>query len=388
MLPLAEASAAGLKRSCGEDPGFVCRHVLNWTGDRTLAELAHWALDVPLKIVAIVLGALLASWLLRRAIGKTLRRLHSGALEERLGAARRGVPKALQATQETNLRTEERIEALTGVLRSFVTFIVWLIATFMILGEVGISLAPLLAGAGVIGVALGFGSQSLVKDFLSGIFILVEDQFGVGDIIDIEGQVDGVVEGVSLRTTRLRGVDGVVWHVPNGEIRMVGNMSQHWSRSLLDVEVAYETDVEQAKAVVKRVADRRWKSDSAVLEEPEMWGVEQLGASGIVLRLVVKTTPKEQWRVSRRLREEIKLAFDEEGIEIPYPSRPCGTEMEQPVPHDSFRTRPGFGFGSPGERFRKHKCQSTYERERFPWAVNQVSPAVPSRSGRAREARV
>ena len=249
MVPFADATAAELKRSCGEDPGFVCRHVLDWTGDGDVAELAHWALDVPLKILAIVLGALLVSWLLRRGIGKTLRRLHSGALEERLGAARRGVPKALQATQETSLRAEQRIEALTGVLRSFVTFIVWTIAAFMILAEVGISLAPLLAGAGVIGVALGFGSQSLVKDFLSGIFILVEDQFGVGDIIDIENQVEGVVEGVSLRTTRLRSVDGVVWHVPNGEIRMVGNMSQHWSRSLLDVEVAYDTDVEQAKAV-------------------------------------------------------------------------------------------------------------------------------------------
>ena len=133
---------------------------------------------------------------------------------------------------------------------------IWVIAAFMILGQVGISLAPLLAGAGVIGVALGFGSQSLVKDFLSGMFILVEDQFGVGDIIDIDSQVSGVVEGVSLRTTRLRSVDGVVWHVPNGEIRMVGNMSQHWSRSLLDIEVAYETDIEQAKTVIKRVADQ------------------------------------------------------------------------------------------------------------------------------------
>ena len=331
MLPFAEASAAELTRSCGEEPAFICRQVLEWTGNESVAETAHWALDVPLKIIAIVLGALLVSWLLRRAIGKTLRRLHSGAMEQRVGAMRRGVPSALKATEETSLRAEQRIEALTGVLRSFTTFIVWMIAAFMILGEVGISLAPLLAGAGVLGVALGFGSQSLVKDFLSGIFILVEDQFGVGDIIDIENQVEGVVEGVSLRTTRLRSVDGVVWHVPNGEIRMVGNMSQHWSRSLLDVEVAYDTDIERAKAVVKRVADRLWKDDPAVLEEPEMWGVEQLGPSGIVLRLVVKTTPKEQWRVSRQLREQIKQAFDQEGIEIPFPQQTVWYRGEPPA---------------------------------------------------------
>jgi len=297
MLVLAAATPAELRRSCGEDPGLVCRQVLEWTGNEDFAEIAHWALDVPLKILFIVLGALVVSWLLRRAIGKGLRRLHSGAMEERVGAVRRGVPEALRETEETSLRAEQRIEALTGVLRSLITFGVWLIAAFMILGEVGISLAPLLAGAGVLGVALGFGSQSLVKDFLSGIFILVEDQFGVGDIVDIENQVEGVVERVSLRTTRLRAVDGTVWHVPNGELRMVGNMSQHWSRSLLDVEVAYDTDIERAKGVVKRVADALWKEDGSVLEEPEMWGVEQLGASGVVLRLVVKTTPRQQWRV-------------------------------------------------------------------------------------------
>lgn len=321
LFLLADVSPQKLERACGEDPGFVCRHVLEWTHDASVAEISRWALDVPLRILGIVIGALVVSWLVRRGITRGLRRLHSGGLEERAAAVRRGVPDALLETRETSKRAEQRIDALTGVLRSASTFVVWLIAAFMILGQVGISLAPLLAGAGVIGVALGFGSQSLVKDFLSGIFILVEDQFGVGDIIDVDGQVKGVVEGVSLRTTRLRAVDGVVWHVPNGEIRMVGNMSQHWSRSLLDVEVAYDTDIEQAKAVIKQVADRLWKKDPAVLEEPEMWGVEQLGASGIVLRLVVKTTPKEQWRVSRQLREEIKQAFDEEGIEIPFPQQ-------------------------------------------------------------------
>jgi small conductance mechanosensitive channel len=320
MVPLAAASTE-LAESCGQDPGIVCRHVYEWSGSGEVAELASWALDVPVRILCIALGAFVVSRLLKRTIARGLRRLGSASLEDRIGAVSRGVPDALWKTQGTSLRSEQRIEALTGVLRSLATFIVWAIAAFMILATVGISLAPLLAGAGVIGVALGFGSQSLVRDFLSGAFILIEDQFGVGDIIDVEGRADGVVEGVSLRTTRLRGVDGVVWHVPNGEIRVVGNKSQHWSRSLLDVEVAYDTDIEQAKSVVKRVADSFWKEDPAVLEEPEMWGVEQLGASGIVLRLVVKTTPNEQWRVARTLRERVKDAFDEEGIEIPFPQQ-------------------------------------------------------------------
>ena len=170
-------------------------------------------------------------------------------------------------------------------------------------------------------VALGFGSQSLVKDFLSGVFILVEDQFGVGDIVDLDGQTSGVVDAVSLRTTRLRAVDGTLWHVPNGEIRRVGNKSQHWSRALIDIEVAYDTDLDHAEAVIAKVADEIATGDADVIEQPEVWGVEQLGANGIVIRLVVKTRPSEQFRVSRELRRRIKAAFDAEGIEIPFPQQ-------------------------------------------------------------------
>ena len=194
-------------------------------------------------------------------------------------------------------------------------------AAAMILGEIGVELGPLIAGAGILGVALGFGSQSLVRDFLSGIFILVEDQFGVGDIVNLDGQTSGVVEAVSLRTTRLRAVDGTVWHVPNGEIRRVGNMSQHWSRALLDVQVAYATDLARAQELIGDVARELWREDPHILEEPEVWGVEDLGPNGIVIRLVVKTTPSEQWRVSRLLRERLKTAFDEAGIEIPFPQQ-------------------------------------------------------------------
>jgi small conductance mechanosensitive channel len=204
------------------------------------------------------------------------------------------------------------------VLRSVSTAVIFAIAGVMILGEIGLNLAPLLAGAGIVGLAFGFGAQSLVKDFLSGLFILVEDQFGVGDIVDLDQETSGTVEAVSLRTTRLRSVDGTVWHVPNGEIRRVGNQSQHWSRALIDVEVAYETDLDHAQAVIAGVAHEVASKDADVLDEPEVWGVEALGANGVTIRLVVKTRPSQQYRVSRDLRARLKAAFQHEGIEIPF----------------------------------------------------------------------
>jgi len=298
--------------------------------EKTLTDLTDWLLGPPLKIVLILIAAAILNRVARRAVKRSLTRLHTGAVRERMGAMRRRTPAALLETGETSLRAEQRIDALSSVLRSVVTFVIWLVALLMCLGEVGIDLAPLLAGAGVLGVAIGFGSQSLVRDFLSGMFILIEDQFGVGDIVDL-GEASGTVEAVSLRTTRLRAVDGTVWHMPNGEITRVGNMSQHWSRALLDVEVAYDTDLEHARRVIKRVADELWREDTSVLDEPEMWGVEQLGASGIALRLVVKTTPSAQWKVSRELRERIKLAFDEEGIEIPFPQQMVWNRSVEPA---------------------------------------------------------
>jgi small conductance mechanosensitive channel len=303
---------------CGTDPGFICREVLNRTNDRGLAELADKLLGTTLTIFAILVVALIVNRLVSRSIKRALRTLHSGAERERLGALRRRAPSALLETDEISVRAEQRITALTSVLRSFTSAVIFAIAGFMILGEVGVNLAPLLAGAGVIGLAIGFGAQSLVKDFLSGLFILVEDQFGVGDIVDLDLQTTGTVEAVSLRTTRLRSVDGTVWHVPNGDIRRVGNKSQHWSRALLDIEVAYDTDIDHASTVIKRVADGLWHEREDILEEPQVWGVERLGINSVVIRLVVKTRPAGQYDVSRKLRQRLKEAFDDERIEIPF----------------------------------------------------------------------
>lgn len=321
-VPLAEVSAGRLRGACGEDPSFWCREVMNATEDRTLAGLADTFVGTPLALLGIFLVALVANRVIRRSIKGFLRRLHAGGVAERVGGRmRRMTPDALLETRETSLRAEQRIDALSGVLQSVASFVVFLVAGFVALGRMGVDLAPLLASAGIVGVALGFGSQTLVKDFLSGIFILIEDQYGVGDIVSLDNETSGTVEAVSLRTTRLRSVDGTVWHVPNGEIRRAGNQSQHWSRALLDVEVAYDTDLEQAKEVLQEVADRAWKADRAILEQPSVWGVEALGASGITLRIVVKTRPSEQYRVSRMLREQIKTGFDAAGIEIPFPQQ-------------------------------------------------------------------
>ena len=191
------------------------------------------------------------------------------------------------------------------------------------LGELGLDLGPLIAGAGIVGLAIGFGAQSLVSDFIAGIFIIIEDQYGVGDIVDV-GAASGTVEKVTLRTTTLRDIDGALWVVPNGEIRRVGNSSQLWARTVLDVDVAYDTDIDLAASVIKEVADGLWQEElesATIIEEPEIWGVQSFGADAISIRLAVKTEPNEQWATGRLIRARLKKAFDANGIEIPFPQR-------------------------------------------------------------------
>jgi moderate conductance mechanosensitive channel len=221
------------------------------------------------------------------------------------------------------LRRAQRADALGALLTSVATVVVWVLAGFLVLAEIGVNLAPLVAGAGVVGLAVGFGAQDLVSDFLSGVFMLAEDQFGVGDIVDV-GEASGVVEGVTLRTTKIRDVEGTLWHVPNGEIRRVGNSSQQWARSLLDIGVAYDTDIDSAIDVIGAVAVAMSEEEGyreKFLDAPDVWGVQSLGADSIDIRLVIKTQPGTQWAISRELRRRLKAAFDEVGIEIPFQQR-------------------------------------------------------------------
>jgi small-conductance mechanosensitive channel len=284
-------------------------------GDRLLN--GAWLLDLAMPLataVAVLAGAWVANRLVRRAIRRMVDHMtDDGAL----GALR--APTALARTGEIpSLRRVQRAETVGALLKSVASFGIWTLAGLMALGTLGLDLGPLIAGAGIVGVAVGFGSQNLVRDFISGIFMLMEDQYGVGDVVDA-GPATGTVEGVGLRTTRLRDVSGTLWHIPNGEIRRVGNRSQGWARALVDVEVAYSTDLDDATRTIERVAhelyvDERWASK--ILEQPEVWGVEELGPDGIRVRLVAKTRPLEQWTVARELRARLKVAFDQAGIEV------------------------------------------------------------------------
>lgn len=332
-----------LTRVCGDDGSWqdnLCRSMYDGTVgstqdtlNRYAAQAVHWLTTGFLKIVVIFVVAWIVNRLLRRAVVKIGRRKSGGRLTRGLSAVRRITPAALLETQEISVRGEQRREAVLGILKSIISGFVYATAIFMALGEVGIDLAPLLAGAGVVGVALGFGAQTLVGDFLSGIFILVEDQYGIGDEVTFRPKsaagepVVGTVEALSLRNTRLRALDGTVWHVPNGEMRAVGNQSQHWSRAVLDVPLAHGTDVARAKAVIARVAEELRAHDPSVLEPPEVWGVQALNANGITVRLVIKTTPSRQWAVTRALREALLKAFAEEGLEMPVAESPAGDPL-------------------------------------------------------------
>jgi len=326
---------AQLLETCGNDPSYVCKRLLDLTHSQDVAETADVLLSKPFSILIIVIVAWVVLALLNRGIDRFVDSLSgqnrpSRRLKRRLRGTRIAstLPGSVLETGSVSVRAAARAQTLGDVLHSIAAFVVWTIATITILGELGIDLAPLIAGAGIAGIAIGFGAQSLVKDFLAGMFIIVEDQYGVGDIIDVGdlsgSQVVGTVESVSLRATKLRSVNGTVWHVPNGTVLRVGNMSQQWARAVLDVSVAYGSDLQRAQSEIKRVADGLWEDPmwaGRVLEEPELWGIEELAADGVTIRLVVKTLPAEQFKVLRELRIRIKTALDAAGIEIPTAQR-------------------------------------------------------------------
>ncbi|NNC91433.1 MAG: mechanosensitive ion channel family protein [Acidimicrobiia bacterium] len=333
-LLLAQATLAD---ACGPDPGNLCELIFDLTGNESLAQLSNWV-QAPLAALLILAGAWIVNRIVRRLISRTIDNMLSrreaeqaseaaeaeaqARAERRPNLQQRALARAL-ALKESSARSAQRTRTLGNVMLSLASIIIYTIAGLMALAEFDINLGPLIASAGIVGIALGFGAQSLVKDFLSGIFMLVEDQYGVGDVIDV-GDAAGVVEAVNLRTTQLRDVHGTLWHVPNGEIRRVANKSQEWARTVLDVEVAYDTDIASAMAVIKRVADEVWEEapeNATILEEPEIWGVEAFGASAIAIRLAMKVEPAEQWATARLVRGRLKEALDAEGIEIPFPQR-------------------------------------------------------------------
>lgn len=319
---------------CGPEPSWVCERIYDWTGSEGFATASVWIVDKPLTVLVILLLAVVARRIVRRAIDHMVDRIGADkkhaeeeeaertATEGRAWDPERLAAKMTQLRERTE-RASQRAKTLGTLFKSIASTIIWAVALMMLLAEFDVNLGPLIAGAGIIGVAVGFGAQSIVRDLLTGVFMLIEDQYGVGDVVDL-GDAVGTVESVGLRTTRLRDISGTVWHVPNGAIARVGNMSQLWARVPLDLDVAYDTDLDEAMAIIKGVADAVWREQgesTTVLEEPTVVGVQAFGADAVTLRVMVKTEPSEQWATARLLRKRIKDAFDEAGIEIPFPQR-------------------------------------------------------------------
>jgi small conductance mechanosensitive channel len=314
-----------LDDACGADPSWACRRVFEATDNATLAAIAEWLVAKPVAILGIVLLAFVVSRVARWVIKRVMQRVLRPENTERARKLRDHTPNVLLRSGQWDLRAEARIQTLTVVFRSLASLVVWFVATVWILQVLGIALGPLIAGAGIVGVALGFGAQNVVRDFLAGFFLLIEDQFGVGDIVDLGPDVAGTVEKITMRATRVRDVNGTVWHMPNGQIERAGNKSQEWARALLDVEIAPEADLERAQHVIGQTAaematDPAWSYQ--ILEPPEVWGVEALSPSAVTVRLVAKTRPAAQFAVMRELRQRLKRALDEAGIELPAPTLP------------------------------------------------------------------
>ncbi|MDQ4008969.1 MAG: mechanosensitive ion channel family protein [Actinomycetota bacterium] len=317
----------------------LCKVVYDWSGgNEWVASASDWLVAKPLHILGLLIFAGVLRWVIHRLIDRVMKRAAHGSVPGIINRA-----KSRQVVDRSNVaaeRRQQRTATMASLLKSITTGIIFGVVAIMVVDVLGYNIAPLIASAGILGLALGFGAQSLVTDFLSGIFMILEDQYGVGDVVDV-GDAIGDVEAVGLRVTRVRDIDGTVWYVRNGNITRVGNMSQNWARTVLDIRVGYDEDLDRVRAILGAVAHDLWEQekdnkDRDILEEPEVWGVQSLDPESVVVRLVLKTAPMQQWGVARELRERIKERFDTEGIEIPLPQRVIwhrGNPDEEPSPN-------------------------------------------------------
>lgn len=275
--------------------------------------LDHWR--ALLMVVAIVIGALLVRWLLLVVLRRSIERVVSGVKKSHNVEQTQELASApLRAA-----RIVQRTRTLGTVINSVLTVIVLGAAIVLILDVLGVPVLGILGAAGVVAAGLAFGAQNLVKDILNGMFMVFEDQFGIGDIVDL-GMASGTVENVGVRITSIRDVNGTLWHVRNGEILRVGNKSQGWARVIIDLPVPYHADLESVKDAIlttakNLAADAQWRRK--VLEAPEIWGVESITAEALVVRLVIKTRSADQWDVARELRLRLKLTLDDLGVTVP-----------------------------------------------------------------------
>jgi moderate conductance mechanosensitive channel len=310
---LVAADACGAERRA-----WLCEWIEDWTDNRTAQDVARHV-SPWLTILLIALAALVVNRIVHRVLKRAVRRWELGG---RFAALRARAPLGMlePASPVAAERRHQRAETIGAGLSSLATIVVWLVAVVWIMAVLGVEAATLLTSAGLIGVALAFGAQNLLRDVISGTFIIFEDQLGVGDVVDLGVAPTGTVEEVTLRTTRLRDVEGVVWHVPNGEIKRVGNKTQQWSRAVVDVPISTAADLDRARQVIKTTAnevahDEAWRA--RILDAPEVWGVESFTLDTVTIRLVVKTAPSQQWSVAREMRTRIKQALDAAGIVSP-----------------------------------------------------------------------
>jgi small conductance mechanosensitive channel len=273
-------------------------------------DVVHVLIDRPLKVAIVIAVAFAANFVIHRAITRFVRRVQGEPAREALTALVEGQTPA--DTQPLRLRRAQRAETVAALLRSLSSIVIWVLASLTALGQLNIELAPLLAGASIAGIAISFGAQNLVRDFLAGIFVLLEDQYSVGDLVETEAAT-GRVEVVSLRSTQLRDLHGTLWHIPNGELKKVGNFSQGWSQAVLDVEVAEDADLDATTRTIEKAA-RELMDDAdlgpRIMDEPQVWGVERIGDGAVAIRLAVRTTPRARWRVERELRVRVKRALE------------------------------------------------------------------------------
>jgi small-conductance mechanosensitive channel len=304
---------------CVSDTGSWCEQVWQITGNEWVAASAEWLVAKPLGIIVILVVAFLLRWLVRRVIDKLIR-IPSGPGDQVPAILRPLKDRASGLLNGPVLeRRKQRAQTIGSVLKSVATFVIFGIALMEILSVLGVNLAPILASAGIAGVALGFGAQNLVKDFLSGMFMMVEDQYGVGDMVNL-GDASGTVEAVGLRITTLRDAAGTVWYVRNGEILRVGNSSQGYANAVVNVLLAPGSDIARASRIIEDTATEVTTEEpmsADVLEPPELLGVDSVTAEGIVLQLTVKVKAGSQYGLQRALRGRIATALDEAGFESP-----------------------------------------------------------------------
>jgi small-conductance mechanosensitive channel len=354
-----------LTGNCGDNPGIACRLTWDITHSTSAAQLVRVYLAGPVTQVLRILFVIVVALVVRAVANRVINRLTERAATTTLPVAairpaiRRRRAQAPPPAEDTAAlsaaavaaagteRHEQRARALGSILRSGVSIVVFGVAALTILGDLGVNLTPLLLSTTVLGVALGFGAQNLVRDYLSGILMLVEDHYGVGDTINTK-DATGTVEAMTLLTTRLRDVNGVVWHIRNGTIESVGNESQGWSRAVIDYPVPYEEDLTRIRALMEQAAnsmfrERGWRK--LMLEKPEVWGAQELSGKEVTMRIVAKTAPMRQWEVARELRARVKAALDAAGV---VPAGPDTIVITAPPPAAEALSDAGSGSGSAG----------------------------------------